>query len=68
MKQSHETFILTAEKYGFNSESVQSFRACLQDNVSAYKELYDRKVHEAKQSSMLLCFKPSTLAIVDDEL
>lgn len=56
---------MISEKYDFNFE-----RADLQDVSSAYKELYDRKMHENKQSSILLYFKPSMSnkwATVDSE-
>lgn len=39
----------------------------MQDVLSAYKQLHDRKMHEDKQSSILSCFKPSTSATADDE-
>lgn len=54
---------LTAEKYDFNSERAPNFdrfRAGLQDVLSAYKELYDRKTPEDKQSNILLYFRLST--------
>lgn len=54
---------MTAEKYDFNFERAPNFdrfRAGLQDILNAYEELYDRKIHEAKQSNILLYFKPST--------
>ncbi|XP_059814230.1 protein LSM12 homolog A-like isoform X1 [Hypanus sabinus] len=58
---------MIAEKYDFNIERVLSLRAYLQDVLHAYKELYDRKMPEAKQSSILSFFKSSTSATADDE-
>ncbi|XP_059839905.1 tigger transposable element-derived protein 1-like [Hypanus sabinus] len=58
---------MIAEKYDFNFERACRFRAGLQDVLSAYKELYDRKMCEAKQSSILSFFKPSTSATAEDE-
>lgn len=74
MKHLHEIFTvidsaaMIAEKvYDFNFERACRFRASLQDVLSAYKQLHDRKMHEDKQSSILSCFKPSTSATADDE-
>lgn len=42
----NDSAALTAEKYDFNSDRAPNFdrfRAGLQDVLSAYKELYDRK-------------------------
>lgn len=38
----------------------------MEDVLSAYKQLHDRKMHEDKQSSILSYFKPSTSATADD--
>lgn len=46
---------MTVDKFDFNFE-----RASLQDTVSAYKDLYNRKVCKAKQLSLLLYFMTST--------
>ena len=62
---------MTAGKCGFNFERAPRFRAALQKVLSPYKELYNRKVYEARQSSILLYFKtatPATPATVDDKL
>ena len=59
VKHLHEIFTMNdsaamiAEKYDFNFERTHKFRAGLQDVLSVYKELYDRKTREAKQSSIL---------------
>ena len=58
---------MTAGKCGFNFERAPRFRAALQKVLSPHKELYNRKVYEARQSSILLYFKPSTLAMADDK-
>lgn len=39
---------MIAEKYDFNFERALRFKAGLQDVLSAYKELYDRNIYEAK--------------------
>ncbi|XP_062887428.1 general transcription factor II-I-like isoform X3 [Mobula hypostoma] len=73
VKRLHEIFAtidsaaMIAEKYDFNFERTRRFRAGLQDVLSAYKELYDKKMHKAKQSSVLSYFKPSTSATADNE-
>lgn len=40
------------EKYDFNFEKALRFKAGWQDALSAYKELYNRKMHEAKRLSI----------------
>lgn len=58
---------MTAENHDFKFERACNFRARSKDVLSAHKELYDRKVCEAKQSSILLYFKPSTSDTAGDE-
>lgn len=58
---------MITEKYGFNFERAHKFRAGLQDVLSSYKELYERKLHKAKQLCKMSYFQPSTLATADDE-
>ncbi|XP_062926341.1 tigger transposable element-derived protein 1-like [Mobula hypostoma] len=58
---------MIAEKYDFNFERARRFRAGLQDVLSAYKKLYDLKMREAQQSSILSFFKLCTSATADHE-
>ena len=62
-----DSVTMITEKYDFNFERAHEFRAGLQDVLSSYKELYDRKIHKAKQSCKMWYFQRFTLAIADDE-
>lgn len=55
----NDSAAMIAEKYDFNFERTHKFRAGLQDVLSVYKGLYDRKMGEAKQSSILSYSSPS---------
>lgn len=73
IKHLHEIFTMNdsaamiAEKYDFNFERTHKFRTGWQDVLSVYKELYDRKMREAKQIKHTVLFKPVTSATADNE-
>lgn len=53
--------VLTAKEYSFSFEKACRFREGLQDALSIYKEVYDRKKLSPSSQAMSY-FKPSTLS------
>ena len=48
MSTTTDSVTVITENYDFNFERARRFRAALQDVLSTYKELYDRKMCKAK--------------------
>ncbi|KFD59196.1 hypothetical protein M514_28624, partial [Trichuris suis] len=58
---------MLAERYDTNLERARLFRAGLEDVSRAYKELYIRRIREARQLDVTSFFKRSASTTADEE-